>query len=267
MPLIEHSAYDPVDLVELILALDHIPLGTFLDRLKGNAILGLAAEHDHVHLLVQLLDLLQDAHPIGGILVHAVQVIVQDHQVGVGVQVREAILAGMEDRNSVRRATAQVIREHGGHHHVIVHDEDPLRGCRHASDQEWTKGRSDGSCAYFHRRMSAPHTDLGYLERFCKGERSRIERYIKMYIEASPALFARMVDVGGANDAEELAIAAHSLRPQVNYMGAQGLFDLLTSIEQRARMEGAAACMDMVHEALDLNEKVMTELRIALGHP
>ena len=29
-------------------------------------------------------------------------------------------------------------------------------------------------------RMDAPLTDLGYLERFCKGDRQRMERYIAM---------------------------------------------------------------------------------------
>ncbi len=111
------------------------------------------------------------------------------------------------------------------------------------------------------------HTDLGYLERFCKGDRTRMEKYIRMYLEASPGLFAQLRERQAGGDAEALAVSAHSLRPQVNYMGAQHLFDLLTSIEQQARGEGAAACADTVKVALDLNENVMAELRSALGHP
>ncbi|MBK8498356.1 MAG: Hpt domain-containing protein [Flavobacteriales bacterium] len=110
-------------------------------------------------------------------------------------------------------------------------------------------------------------TDLGYLERFCKGDRARMEKYICMYLNASPGLFAQLQERLSAGDAEALAVSAHSLRPQVNYMGAQGLFDLLTAIEHRARAEGAEACAAQVAEACDLNEKVMAELRSALGHP
>ncbi len=117
---------------------------------------------------------------------------------------------------------------------------------------------------YF-RRMA--HTDLGYLERFCKGDRARMEKYIRMYLEASPGLFAQLRERQAGGDAEALAISAHSLRPQVNYMGAQRLFDLLTSIEQQARGEGAAACTDAVKEALELNGMVMAELRAQSGHP
>lgn len=109
--------------------------------------------------------------------------------------------------------------------------------------------------------------DLGYLERFCKGDRSRMEKYIRMYLDASPGLFSQLRDRLSAGDAEALAVSAHSLRPQVNYMGAQELFDLLRAIEQRARGDGAEACSAQVTEACDLNEKVMAELRSALGHP
>lgn len=109
--------------------------------------------------------------------------------------------------------------------------------------------------------------DLGYLERFCKGDRSRMEKYIRMYLDASPGLFAQLQERLSAGDVEALAVSAHSLRPQVNYMGAQELFDLLAAIEHRARAEGAAACSEQVEEALGLNEKVMAELRSALGHP
>ncbi len=115
--------------------------------------------------------------------------------------------------------------------------------------------------------MATKHTDLGYLERFCKGDRSRMEKYIGMYLQGAPDLFTRLQALQAAGDGEGLAVAAHSLRPQVNYMGAQGLFDLLTSVEQQARAEGAAACADQVTEALALNEKVMAELRAQPGHP
>jgi len=115
--------------------------------------------------------------------------------------------------------------------------------------------------------MADQYTDLGYLERFCKGDRSRMEKYIHMYLQGAPAMFTKLGTLAGSNDGEALAVAAHSLRPQVNYMGAQRLFDLLTSIEQLARTEGASACTAQVSEAMALNEKVMAELRAQLGQP
>ncbi len=115
--------------------------------------------------------------------------------------------------------------------------------------------------------MDSPLTDLGYLERFCKGDRSRMEKYIRMYIDASPRLFADLGAKAAAGDANGLAIAAHSLRPQVNYMGAHHLFETLTTIEQKARAEGTAACAVLIDRLPGMNERVLDELRTALGHP
>lgn len=114
--------------------------------------------------------------------------------------------------------------------------------------------------------MDAPLTDLVYLERFCKGDRSRMEKYIRMYLSGAPDLFEKMNSALAAQDGESLAVAAHSARPQVNYMGAQKLFDLLTVLEQQARADGASTCHALVKDAIDLNDKVMAELRARPGH-
>ncbi|MBK6830927.1 MAG: Hpt domain-containing protein [Flavobacteriales bacterium] len=107
--------------------------------------------------------------------------------------------------------------------------------------------------------------DLEYLERFCKGDRSRMEKYIRMYLDASPGLFADLAAKAGSGDAEGLAVAAHSLRPQVNYMGAQGLFDTLTTIEGLARAEGIEGCKELVDRLPGMNAEVIAELRAAIG--
>ena len=112
--------------------------------------------------------------------------------------------------------------------------------------------------------MPANHIDLAYLARFCKGDRSRMERYIRMYLESVPGLFAGLVERVNADDAEGLAAAAHSLRPQVNFMGATELFDRLKDIEQLAREQGAAACTEVVSILSELNREVMAELREVL---
>lgn len=115
--------------------------------------------------------------------------------------------------------------------------------------------------------MDVPLTDLGYLERFCKCDRSRMEKYIRLYIDVSPGLFADLAVKAAAGDADGLALAAHSLRPQVNYMGAHQVFEALTTIEQKARTEGTAACAELIARLPGMNERVVDELRAALGHP
>ncbi len=113
--------------------------------------------------------------------------------------------------------------------------------------------------------MKGESIDLQYLSRFCKEDRSRMERYVNLYLNGSPEMFAELLANVEASDAEGLAVAAHSLRPQVNYMGAQRLFDLLTTIETDARAHGAAACRGMVDECAELNAVVLAELRAWSG--
>lgn len=112
--------------------------------------------------------------------------------------------------------------------------------------------------------MDGKHIDLDYLHRFCKGDRSRMEWYIRLYLECSPELFGALAAKAGSGDAEGLAVAAHDLRPQVNYVGAQELFDLLTRIEDQAREQGTEACKDQVARIADLNARVLAELEAYL---
>jgi HPt (histidine-containing phosphotransfer) domain-containing protein len=114
--------------------------------------------------------------------------------------------------------------------------------------------------------MEHPDTDLAYLERFCKGDRARMEKYVMMYLQGAPALYARLTEMLEARDAEGLAVVAHSLRPQVHFMGAQHLLDRLTNLENLARTEGAGACSDLVKEVIGLNGNVMAELKARPGH-
>lgn len=103
--------------------------------------------------------------------------------------------------------------------------------------------------------------DLAYLERFSKGDRSRMAKYIGLYLDGAPALFARLSDCQARGDAEGLGIAAHSLRTQVNLMGAGRLHELLTAIERDTGTLGAAGCESAVREALMVNDRVMASLR------
>lgn len=113
--------------------------------------------------------------------------------------------------------------------------------------------------------MAETHIDLAYLERFCKGDKTRMEKYIKLYVDGAPALFDVLRSRSEAGDGEGLAVAAHTLRAQVNLMGAAHLFALLTTIEEQARAEGSAACEAHVSEALAASAQVMAELQAALA--
>ncbi|MCC7502293.1 MAG: Hpt domain-containing protein [Flavobacteriales bacterium] len=109
--------------------------------------------------------------------------------------------------------------------------------------------------------MDRPLLDLSYLERLYKGDRSRMEQWMRMYLEVAPTYFAKLSDGLKSEDPKDLAFAAHELRPQAHYLGAPRLLELLLALEQCARTEGVPSCRPLVDELLALGRAVDTELR------
>ena len=103
--------------------------------------------------------------------------------------------------------------------------------------------------------------DLSYLERMCKGDHARMHRYIALYLQEAPDLFSQLEQALRSGRGETLATSAHSLRPQVKYMGGNILYSTLTTIEIRARARGAEACAELVSEAIAQNVALMASLR------
>ena len=114
-----------------------------------------------------------------------------------------------------------------------------------------------GHCRIQHRMT---HTDLAYLERFCNGDIKQMQDCIRLYLDGTPALFAQLEERMRSGDAEGLAVVTHGLRPQVHFMGAKELYDVLTAIEECARSAGAQACREQVLRVAELKEKVRAEL-------
>jgi len=113
--------------------------------------------------------------------------------------------------------------------------------------------------------MTTHHIDLTYLERLYKGDRSRVDQWIRIYLEEAPATFKQLSDRMEKGDSEGLAAAAHDLRPYAHYLGAPRMLDLLIAIGQRSRTEGAVSTAELVQEVLALGERANTELRLVIA--
>lgn len=112
--------------------------------------------------------------------------------------------------------------------------------------------------------MTTRYTDLSYLERLYKGDRSRIVQWIRLYLEEAPGTFTQLSDCLQRGDSEGLAAAAHDLRPYAHYLGAPRLLDLLVAIGQRVRSTDAASTADLVQEVLVLSQCADEELRAVI---
>lgn len=107
--------------------------------------------------------------------------------------------------------------------------------------------------------------DLAYLDRFCKGDRTRMERYVEMYLKGSSTLYEDLKSKVAAADGEGAARAAHSLRPQVNYMGATPLVERLAELENMARTGNMTTCITALDDCLSMNARLVFELEAWLA--
>lgn len=113
--------------------------------------------------------------------------------------------------------------------------------------------------------MASGHIDLSYLERLYKGDRSRMEHWVRIYLEDVPALLSQLEDRVQEDNALGLAAIAHDLRPLAHYLGAQHMLDLLMRVGHDARTYGAAACAGTVAEVVAQGGAVEEELRATFG--
>lgn len=83
--------------------------------------------------------------------------------------------------------------------------------------------------------MAYDHINLTFLEEFAKGDSKRMKRYINMFLQSAPGGIESMRTHYAGQDWEQLKSAAHSLKPQVGYMGIASLKEIIPRLEEYAR--------------------------------
>ncbi len=94
--------------------------------------------------------------------------------------------------------------------------------------------------------------DLTFLEKFSKGDTSKMKRYIGMYLSETPLILQKMKEFLAKEDWSNLAIHAHSLKPQTEFMGIHSLKEVIMAIESGARSESTENLNLLFDEALKL---------------
>jgi signal transduction histidine kinase/DNA-binding response OmpR family regulator len=88
--------------------------------------------------------------------------------------------------------------------------------------------------------MSAPFimpetvTDMNFLRQFTGGKGEKQEKYVKMFLENGPKLLTQIRESLQHHDFEKLRVAAHSMKPQLSYMGVREAVSNIQLIEQAA---------------------------------
>jgi hypothetical protein len=82
--------------------------------------------------------------------------------------------------------------------------------------------------------LPAHVTEMRFLEQFTAGNKEKQRKYIDMFLENAPKLLDSIDRAMASQDYTALKIAAHSLKPQLSYMGVKEDVSNIFLIEQSA---------------------------------
>lgn len=77
-------------------------------------------------------------------------------------------------------------------------------------------------------------TDMNFLDQFTKGSEEKKHKYVGMFLENGPRLLNTIKTALNEKDYEKLKVAAHSMKPQLSYMGVKEEVSNIFLIEQTA---------------------------------
>lgn len=105
-------------------------------------------------------------------------------------------------------------------------------------------------------------TDMSFLNNFTKGDRVKRNKYINMFLENGPALLQKIKQSLVDKDYPTMKVAAHSMKPQLSYMGVPEEVSHVFLLEQSA---GEKAQYDIIPQLVKNLEvvchKAFDELR------
>lgn len=107
-------------------------------------------------------------------------------------------------------------------------------------------------------------TDMSFLNQFTGGKSEKIGKYVGMFLENAPRLLRQLDEALASNNLADAKIAAHSLKPQLGYMGIKEEFSNIFLIEQTAGGAGEVSKLRELIEHLHLVcEKAFSELSVS----
>ena len=96
--------------------------------------------------------------------------------------------------------------------------------------------------------------DLSFLYKFTQGDASKTAKYIRMYLQYAPETMAAIKLDLEQSAWPALAVHAHSLKPQADFMGNRELKQILEAIEEKVRTGQLEELASLVHAAVLAHE-------------
>ncbi len=104
--------------------------------------------------------------------------------------------------------------------------------------------------------MSDKVTDLTFLGSFTGNDPQKIKRYVQMFLDRAPEQVEEIRTSLGTGDYDNLRVAAHSIKPQLAYMGIKSLEQDIRSIEE---ISGSKNNLDALPALIDKLETIMKQ--------
>jgi len=106
-------------------------------------------------------------------------------------------------------------------------------------------------------------TDMTFLSSFAGGDTVRMKKYVGMFLQIAPQQLEKIRNALNSSDWDGVRSNAHSLKPQITYMGIKGGESLIKQIENdaasRTNVEAIPAMFSQLEE---LCNKAIVELDV-----
>lgn len=110
--------------------------------------------------------------------------------------------------------------------------------------------------------IPAKVTDMAFLRQFAGGNEEKMHKYINMFLENAPRLLSNIDQALVTKDYPAIKIAAHSLKPQMSYMGVKEEVSHVQLIEQTAaEAMGYEQLPELIDNLKKVSEKAFAELK------
>lgn len=114
--------------------------------------------------------------------------------------------------------------------------------------------------------LPAQVTDMQFLKQFAGGNDEKVKKYISMFLDNGPKLLQSIETALAAKDFGALKIAAHSMKPQLSYMGVKEEVSNVFLIEQTASEAGHYERLQpLVNNLKRVAEKAFMELKLLVN--
>jgi HPt (histidine-containing phosphotransfer) domain-containing protein len=104
-------------------------------------------------------------------------------------------------------------------------------------------------------------TDMTFLTTFAGGDTGRMKKYVGMFLQIAPSQLEKIKSCMNSADWDGVRANAHSLKPQISYMGIKGGDVIIKQIENdaasRTNVENIPAMFSQIEE---LCSKAIVEL-------